>query len=60
MCIKVMCIIDCFRWDYDDSNYGVKEIKIISEHLRQPLSQLKFKVDPAIYEFRDLKKLVKS
>ena len=49
--LEAMCIIDCFRWDYDDSNYGVKEIKIISEHFRQPLLQHKFKVDPAIYEF---------
>ena len=55
-----MCIIDCFRWDYDDNNYGVKEIKIISVHFLQPLLQHKFKVDRAIYEFRELKKLVKS
>ena len=34
---EAMCIIHCFRWDYDDSNYGVKEIKIISEQFRQPL-----------------------
>ena len=46
-----MYIIDCFRWDYDDSTYGFKEIKIISEHFRQPLLQHNFKVDPAIYEF---------
>ena len=58
--LEAMCIIVCFRWDYDDSNYGVKEMKIISEHFRQPLLQHKFKVDPAIYEFRELKKLVNS
>ena len=57
---EAMCIIDCFRWDYDDNNYGVKEIKIISDHFLQPLLQHKFKVDRAIYEFRELKKLVKS
>ena len=57
---EAMCIIDCFRWNYDDSNYGVNEIKIISEHLCQPPLQYKFKVHPAIYEFLELKKLVKS
>ena len=57
---EAMCIIDCFRWDYDNSNYGVKEIKIISEHFCQSLLQHKFKADLAIYEFRELKKLVKS
>ena len=57
---EAMCIIDCFRWDYDDINYGVLEIKIISEHFCQPLLQHKFKGDPAINEFRELKKLVES
>ena len=56
---EAMCIMECFRWDYDDNNYGVKEIKIISEHFCQPLLQHNFKVDPAIYEFRELK-LLKS
>ena len=58
---EAMCIIHCFRWDYDDSNYGVKEIIIvISEHFHQPLLQHNFKVDPAMCEFRELKKVVKS
>lgn len=57
---EAMCIIDCFRWDYDDSNYGVKEIKLLSEHFSEPLSQHKFKLDSAIFEFREVKKLVKS
>ena len=48
---EAMCIIDCFRWDYHDRNYGVKDIKIISEHFHHPLLQHKFKLDPAIYEF---------
>ena len=58
--LEFMCIIDCFRWDYDDSDYRVKEIKIISEHFCQPLLQHKFKGDPAINEFRELKRLVES
>ena len=54
---ETMGIIDCFRWEYDDSNYQVKEIKIISENCCQPFLQHNFKVDPAIYESRELKKL---
>ena len=47
---EAMCITDCFRWDYDDSNYGVKKIKIISGNFCQPLLEHKFKTDPASYE----------
>ena len=58
--LEAMCIIDCFGGHYNDSNYRVKEIKIISEYFCQPLLQHSFKVDPVIYEFRELKKFVKS
>ena len=56
---EAMCITHCFRWDYNDSNYGAKATKIISEHFRQPILLHKFKVDPAVYEFWELKWLVK-
>lgn len=56
----IVTINYCFRRNYDDSNYGVKEINIISEHFPQILLQYKFKLDSAIHEFQEPKKLLKS
>ena len=56
----IVTINYCFRRDYDDSNYGVKEINTISEHFPQTLLQHKFKLNSAIHEFQEPKKLLKS
>ena len=57
---EAMNIIDHHRWDYTNNAYGVSEIKHLASHFVIPLSQHKFNVDAAIYEFRKLKVLVNT
>ena len=56
----IVTINYCFRRNYNDSNYDVKEINIISKHFPQTLLQYKFKLDSTIHEFQEPKKLLKS
>ena len=55
-----MNFIDHSRWDYDDSTYAIDDIKMLANHFSTTLIHADFKLDAAIFEFRQLKKLVKS
>ena len=56
---KAMEIIDHHRWDHQNSDYGIQDIRVIATHFEKPLSHHNFKLDNALYEFRELKRLVK-
>ena len=57
---NAMNFIDHSRWDYDDSTYAIDDIKMLANHFSTTLIQADFKLDAAIFEFCQLKKLVKS
>ena len=48
------------RLDYDDSTYAIDDIKMLANHFSTTLIHADFKLDAAVFEFRQLKKLVKS
>ena len=47
------------RWDYNDRKYAVNDVKILANHFSCTLAHINFKVEVAIFEFRELKKIVK-
>ena len=55
-----MVIVDHHRWDYDDQNYGMDKIRALAHHFETPLNFHKFNLQAANFEFRQLKKLVRS
>ena len=55
-----MVIMDHHCWDFEGLNYGVSETHVISDHFTTPLAFHKYNSQAAIFEFRQLKKLVKS
>ena len=55
-----MNFTDHSRWDYDDSTYAIDDIKMLANHFSTMLIHADFKLDAAIFEFQQLKKLVKS
>ena len=57
---QAMVITDHHRWDFDDHNYGIKEIEVLVDHFTEPLQFHNFNLQASNYEFRQLKKLVRS
>ena len=57
---NAMNFIDHSRWNYDDSTYAIDDIKMLANHFSTMLIHADFKLDAAIFEFGQLKKLVKS
>ena len=57
---KAMNFIDHSRWDYENINYAVDDIKLLTDHFSTTLVYGEFKLDAAVFEFHALKKLVKS
>ena len=57
---NAMNFIDHSRWDYNDSTYAIDDIKMLANHFSTMLIHADFKLDAAIFEFGQLKKLVKS
>lgn len=53
-----MVIVDHHRWDHDNSNYGIDEINNLADHFSEPLKFHEFNLQAALFEFRQLKKLV--
>ena len=51
---------DHSRWDYDENTYKIDDIKMLANHFATTLIDADFKLDAAIFEFHQLKKLVKS
>ena len=57
---QAMYVIDHHRWDYENSNYGIEDIQLLSTHFFEPLEKYKFDLQASKFEFRQLKKLVNS
>ena len=57
---NAMNFIDLSRWDYDDSTYTIDDIEMLADPFSTMLVHTDFKLDTAIFKFRQLKKLVKS
>ena len=57
---NAMNFIDHSRWNYDDSTYAIDDIKMLANHFSTMLIHADFKLDAAIFEFGQLKELVKS
>ena len=55
---KAMTIVDHERWDYDSSHYAIDEIKLLADEFKTPLEIHSFNLDKAMFEFRELKKVV--
>ena len=55
-----MTIIDHSRWDFENVQYGIEDVKLIATHFSTALECQNFKLDAAVYEFRELKRLVKA
>ena len=55
-----MNFIDHSRWDYNDSTYAIDDIKMLANHFSTMLIHTDFKLDAVIFEFHQLKELVKS
>ena len=55
-----MNFIDHSRWDNDDSKYVIDNIKMFANHFSTMATHADFKLDAAIFEFHQLKRLVKS
>ena len=57
---NAMNFIDHSRWDYNDSTYAIDDIEMLANHFSTMLVHTDFKLDAAIFMFRQLKKLVES
>ena len=57
---NAMNFTDHSRWDCDNNTYAIDDIKMLANHFSTTLIHADFKLDAAIFEFRQLKKLVKS
>ena len=53
-----MVIADHHRWDHENANYGINEINSLANHFSEPLKFHDFNLHAALFEFRQLKKLV--
>ena len=34
---KTMAVVDCHHWDFENSNYGIKGIKVIPDYFKSSL-----------------------
>ena len=57
---KALSVVDHHRWDCEDSNYSIKDIKVIADYFKSSLAYHKYDRQDAILEFRQLKKFVKA
>ena len=55
-----MVVVDHQRWNFEDSNYGIEDIKVIADHFKSSLAYQKYDHQAVILEFQQLKKLVKA
>ena len=57
---KAMAVVDHHHWDFEDSNYGKNDIKVMADYFKSFLAYHKYNHQAAILEFWQLKKLVKA
>ena len=57
---SIASIADHNLWNFEDSQYGIKEIQTIYEHFKKPLDENNFNEDLAMYEYREVKRIVKT
>ena len=48
---KAMAVVDHHRWDFEGSNYGIKDIKVIADYFKSFLAYHKYDHQAAILEF---------
>ena len=57
---SIASMADHNRWNFEDSQYGMKEIQTICEHFKKPLDENNFSKDLAMCEYREVKRIVKN
>ena len=46
-----MAVVDHHRWDFEDSNYGKNDIKVMADYFKSSLAYHKYNHQAAILEF---------
>ena len=46
-----MAVVDHHRWDFEDSNYGKNDIKVMADYFKSFLAYHKYNHQAAILEF---------
>ena len=55
-----MAVVDHHRWDFEDSNNGIKDIEVLADYFKSSLAYHRYDHQAAVLEFWQLKKLVKA